>query len=696
MTIRNEQKAPMFAYPYIANGFGAYRGHRYSNTKQSYIHAIEAGYHFLKADMRLTTDGRLVCSSGWDEIACKRLGIEYDPAFLQMTYDAFMRWNLWGQGSVDAKGLADLMRSYPQSYVLLDFKTVPADQAKQMTEILLQEFDKEKALLARLLVQVNNKEICEAVRAVYTFQYMQFHMGNCQEEAAFEEKLTYAAEQNMVSVSLQKNCITEDMVRRVKERGLSLMLYSLDSKIKAQPYLAMGVDTICTNYIDLYLGQKATPKEDLNALYREFHKLPMEQKKIVFSNFHGKGFGCNPKYIALELLKRNREEKLGLDLVWFNDGKDTFPEGIRTVPYNSEQAIREMATARILVDNQMKFTGFLKRPDQFFIETWHGAIPLKKLGMDNLSNIISKSYCERMHNNFDAVDLLLSNSSFCTHMFRRAYAYEGYVLEKGCPRNDILTKDPALFKEDVCKMLGVDPDKKLMLYAPTFRADKSLKAYQMDYEKVAQAMGDDWVLLIRLHPHIQKLARNLSYNERVVNASTVPDMQVLMAATDILLTDYSNIMFEFMASGRPCFLYATDIEEYRKERDYYFDLEKLPFSIAQTTDELITHIHNFDEIKYREKVQAFSKEVGLNESGHAAEAATAIIVDMIKQPDYDLVRADVHKRWANEAHFYRRQREKIRKEYQRTGDKNVVYTKQAQYHENLEDMRDFAKKILGK
>lgn len=497
-------------------------------------------------------------------------------------------------------------------------------------------------------------------------------------------------------MSIQKDCITEDIVKKVKERGLSLMLYSLDSKIMAQSYLAQGVDTICTNYIDLYLGQKATPKEDLNALYRKFHKLPMEQKKIVFSNFHGKGFGCNPKYIALELLKRNKEENLGLDLVWFNDGKDTFPEGIRTVPYNSEQAVREMATARILVDNQMKFTGFLKRPDQFFIETWHGAIPLKKLGMDNPPNIISKSYCERMHNNFDAVDLLLSNSSFCTHMFRRGFAYEGYILEKGCPRNDILTKDPALFKEDVCKMLGVDPAKKLMLYAPTFRADKSLKAYQMDYEKVAQAMGEDWVLLIRLHPHIQKLAKNLSYNERIVNASTVPDMQVLMAATDILITDYSNIMFEFMASGRPCFLYATDIEEYRKERDYYFDLEKLPFSIAQTTDELIGHIHDFDEKLYREKVQEFSKEVGLNESGHAAEAVASIMVDMIKQPDYDLAKADVHKKWEKEAHFYRRQREKIRRKYQRTGNKNVVYTKQAPYHEGLENMRDFVKKILGK
>ena len=123
------------------------------------------------------------------------------------------------------------------------------------------------------------------------------------------------------------------------------------------------------------VNQKNTPKKDLNKLYKKYHKLPVQMNKIVCSNFHGKGFGCNSKYIVNELLKRNRD----LDIVWLVTDKYEFPDGVRTVPFNSEEAIKEIATARVLIDNQMKFPGFLKRDDQFFINTWHGAIPFKKI-----------------------------------------------------------------------------------------------------------------------------------------------------------------------------------------------------------------------------------------------------------------------------------------------------------------------------
>lgn len=386
------------------------------------------------------------------------------------------------------------------------------------------------------------------------------------------------------------------------------------------------------------INQRTSKKRVKNKLYREFHKLPIQMNKVVCSNFHGKGYGCNPKYIAEELRKKDSQ----LDIVWLVSGDYDFPEGIRTVPFNSIEAIREMATARVLIDNQMKFIGFLKRPDQFFIDTWHGAIPLKKIGYDNKYNRGSVKYFMRAHLNFSKIDLMTSNSKFCTDMFRRSFRYHGLIVEKGYPRNDLFLREQSEYKNKVCQKMNLPVDKKLILYAPTFRTGKSMEAYQMDYEKVLEQLGDDWLMLIRLHPQLQNKSKNLTYTERIINATLYPDMQELMAASDILVTDYSNIMFEFALTKRPCYIYATDIEAYRKERDYYFDIYDLPFSIATTSDELITAIQEFDEPKYLDKFSEFQQEVKMNETGYASEQVADLIIGMTTDPDYNL-RAEVQK-----------------------------------------------------
>lgn len=380
------------------------------------------------------------------------------------------------------------------------------------------------------------------------------------------------------------------------------------------------------------VNQKNTPKKELNKLYKKYHKQPLQMNKIVCSNFHGKGFGCNSKYIVNELLKRNRD----LDIVWLVTDKYEFPDGVRTVPFNSEEAIKEIATARVLIDNQMKFPGFLKRDDQFFINTWHGAIPLKKIGFDNPSNKGKKKYENRARLNFENIDLIPSNSRFCSDMFRRSFRYHGFILKQGCPRNDLFFEDNAKYKKEIYAALNIPADKKIAMYAPTFRSDKSLDAYQMDYEKVLKALGDDYVMVLRLHPHVQKKAKNIEYNDKVYNGSIYPDMQVLMAASDVMMTDYSNIMFEFMLSGRPCYIYATDIEEYRKQRDYYFDIYDLPFPVATTSDELAQKIKDFDEIKYRKKSKKFMHSIRMKETGHASEYVADIIEGMTSDKNYNL------------------------------------------------------------
>ena len=137
-------------------------------------------------------------------------------------------------------------------------------------------------------------------------------------------------------------------------------------------------------------------------LYYVYRKNPICSHKAVFCNYNGKGFGCNPKYIALEMMKRNKN----WDIVWIvKNAEEQFPNGIRTVMWDSKEAIYELATAAVWVDNQRKLWYHRKRKKQFFLETWHGAgIPMKKIGADNPNNYHNKPF--ELKNLFLNIDFL--------------------------------------------------------------------------------------------------------------------------------------------------------------------------------------------------------------------------------------------------------------------------------------------------
>lgn len=387
------------------------------------------------------------------------------------------------------------------------------------------------------------------------------------------------------------------------------------------------------------ITQNKTPEAELHALYDEFHKLPIQYNKIVCSNFHGQGYGCNPKYIVEALLQHKKK----LDIVWLVKGKNNeFPEGIRTVPFHSVDAVKEIATARVLIDNQMKFTGFKKRPDQFFIETWHGEIPLKKIGFDNPQNHGKTAYAKRVAINFKSIDLVTTNSQFGSEVFRRAFQYKGNIFDCGLPRNGVLFHTPSILRQKICQLYHIDSDKKIVIYAPTFRSQKDMSPYTLDYDQVLDSLGEGYVMLIRLHPHLQGKADVLTYTDRIINASAYPDSNELMAVSDIMITDYSSVMFNFAMTGRPVYLFASDVEEYRKQRDYYFDIYDLPFPLSTTTEELVQNMLFMDEDVYKRKVARFWDEICLHETGDAAQRIAALIIKMTKKRDLDLA-AEVRK-----------------------------------------------------
>lgn len=348
---------------------------------------------------------------------------------------------------------------------------------------------------------------------------------------------------------------------------------------------------------------------------------PINNSKIIISSYYGRGFSDNAKYIVEELLRRNNK----YDIVWIvNDlgEQKNFPDGVRVVKYKSIKSIYEYATSKVWIDNSRKQCYTKKRSQQLYIQTWHGGIALKKIEND-AKEALRKSYIKFAQKDSKNADLFISNSRFNTEMYRRAFWYDGDILECGVPRNDLFFNNVDKTIEKVKKSFDIE-DKKIILYAPTFRKENNLEVYKFDYErcinKFEEKFGSEFVMLIRLHPNVFHRSTELNFDsKKVLNASFYPDMQELLVATDILITDYSSSMFDFILTQKPCFIYASDIKDYRDDRGFYFDLEKLPFSISASTNDMLKNIEDFNYQKYKKHIDEFLAEQGCVDEGNASK-----------------------------------------------------------------------------
>lgn len=352
---------------------------------------------------------------------------------------------------------------------------------------------------------------------------------------------------------------------------------------------------------------------------------PIKNNKIVISNFFGKGYGCSLKPVVEQLLKYNDI----FDIVWLVNEQDlSIPKSVRQVKYNSCKSIYELSTARIWLDNQFKTAGqYSKRKSQKFILIWHGGFPLKKLGIDNPSNSI-----KRIRDNTNLVDVIVSGCKFRNDIFTKAYLFNKEFLNSGLPRNDIFFYNNQNIKDKVYNFYGLTKTSaKLIMYAPTFREDKTTECYDINLSEIYNhfSQKEDVYVFYKLHPHISNLS--LSYdNPHIINASKYNDMQELLYATDILISDYSNIMFEYALQMKPCIIYTSDAEKYITKRGFYFDITKLPFPYTQSTEETINAIENFDIESYRRKLDIYYDEVGSYEKGDATKKVVNYIYKLIR------------------------------------------------------------------
>ncbi len=369
--------------------------------------------------------------------------------------------------------------------------------------------------------------------------------------------------------------------------------------------------------------------------------------KIVFSNYMGNNYGCNPKYICEELLKTNN-----FDLVWLvkdEISKEDFPKGVRIVPYQSKAALKELATAKIWVDNYHKSFhlsrgGFgIKSKEQVFIQTWHGSFGIKKIEKDVPSLTEDAIWLKYSQKSSEMVDIWVSNSDFETNVYKNAFWGVKNIYKWGHPRNDVFFfSDEKILKikEKVCNFFNIDINTNILLYVPSFREDETLNFYNIDFDKCIECIKSNnilngnnkkWVVLSRLHARNSKSDNIISESKYILNATKYPDIQELLVSADIAISDYSSCIFDFILSGKPVFIYAPDIEKYNNERGFYYPLSETPFSIATDNSELVNNINHFDMVQYKQDVEKFLRDKGNAEAGNASKKVAEFIITELKK-----------------------------------------------------------------
>ena len=320
---------------------------------------------------------------------------------------------------------------------------------------------------------------------------------------------------------------------------------------------------------------------------------------VLFSSFMGSKFNDSPKAIYDYIV--SHPEYSRCKCVWAFEHPEDYPE-LNTVKIDTLKYFITALKAKYWVTNTNIERGLsFKKKKTVYLNTWHG-VALKKIGNDCPGR---KDY------NFNTVDFLCVSGDHDERVFKSAFnADEKSYLRCGMPRNDELwiadNEQKRVFREK----LDIPQDKKVILYAPTWRDSvDGGRSYEIkppiDFAQWKQELGEEYVVLFRAH-HITTKVLNVQFDNFVKDASNYPNVNDLMIASDLLITDYSAIAFDYSILCKPILCYAYDYDTYLAERGTYFDMdEKYPNRSCRTEDDLIFKIKTMDIMVEREKTMSF-------------------------------------------------------------------------------------------
>ena len=355
--------------------------------------------------------------------------------------------------------------------------------------------------------------------------------------------------------------------------------------------------------------------------------------RIVWNSFHGR-YSDNPRALYEHLVGPDgrTDARAGLEHVWLADQAHlaAFPPGVETVDVDGPGAGKALESADLVVANTHTEVEWTKPAGTTYVQTWHGT-PLKRIHRDVLW--APEGRLDRLDADIARWDLLLSPNAVSTPRLRKAFGYDGEVLESGYPRNDLLSSaEQATVGADVRARLGIAEDATVVLYTPTWRDDEAFAdgrpavPLALDLDAFRRGLGDDHVLLVRAHNMVTGRSE-ISASPQVHDVSMWPDVRDLYAAADVMVTDYSSTMFDFAITGRPIVFFAYDLERFsRTVRGFYFDLlPEAPGPVARTTAEVVDALLNLRDVSrdHAGRYADFRERYTALEDGHATERVLA-------------------------------------------------------------------------
>lgn len=337
----------------------------------------------------------------------------------------------------------------------------------------------------------------------------------------------------------------------------------------------------------------------MRRLFKRGHRA-YEQPTLIFESFGGRQVSDSP-YAIYQLFTQLYP---GFRFIWSIDrSQKRFckENGIPFIIRRTAKWVRTLEKASFWISNA-RFPAWVKKPSYVtYIQTWHGT-PLKKLGLDIENVSMPGTTTTKYHANFvreaNRWDALVSPNDYSTQIFRSAFGFNNQILKVGYPRNDELINSSADDIVALKEQMGIPLDKKVVLYAPTYRdnqfAEKGKYTFELPFslDDFKQQYGDDAVLVLRMHYLISNSLDISGYEDFVYDMSNHPSISDLYLISDMLITDYSSVFFDYAYLKRPILFYPYDYHVYKDElRGFYLDYEKdLPGEIAHNETELLTMI----------------------------------------------------------------------------------------------------------
>lgn len=372
----------------------------------------------------------------------------------------------------------------------------------------------------------------------------------------------------------------------------------------------------------------------------------IDNKVVLFETFGGRTYACSPKALYEQMI--SMKEFNDYKFVWafqdVNMHEVKKNDNLIVVKTGSKEYYKYCSIAKYWIVNSVVSDFISKKNDQVYVQCWHGT-PLKRLRCDievngSVMNTINEI---KKKNDVDAkrFDYFLSPSKFASEKFISAFnlkklGKENIIVEKGYPRNEFLFKYTDKDVKRIKKVFGIPKDKKIIFYAPTFRDNQHSSdigyTYNLniDFDSLRDKFSKEYVILFRPHYYVANSFDFKKYEGFVYDASKHDDVNECYVISDILITDYSSVFFDFANLKRPMLFYMYDLDEYKgKLRDFYMSLDELPGPIVEIQSDLEKEIAKLSSYwkKYEKKYKTFNNKYNYLDGNDCSKKVLDVIIE---------------------------------------------------------------------